>query len=65
VRGKGQDRRQAPLPGDGWAPKELLEHKDAAHRERIEGERAAIKQLKAQAATERAELESYIVTSRG
>ena len=45
--------------GDQWAPEKLIAHKDAAHRERIESERAAIRELKAQTKAERKELESY------
>ena len=41
------------------ASPQLLAKKDSDHRQRVEGERAALKQLKEQAKAERKELESF------
>jgi hypothetical protein len=54
-------RGRVPDPTDEYAPKELLAKKDADHRQRVEGERAALKQLKEETKRERAALESFIV----
>jgi hypothetical protein len=53
-----RERGGVPDPTDEYAPKELLAKKDADHRQRVEGERAALKQLKEETKRERAALES-------
>lgn len=59
-----RERGRVPDPTDEYAPKELLAKKDSDHRQRVEGERAALKQLKEQAKAERKELESFITKAR-
>ena len=53
------ERGRAPDPADEFSPKELLDKKDKAHRERVEGTRSSLKQLKEEARRVRRELESF------
>lgn len=55
--------RQAD-PSDEWAPKELLDRKDTAQRDRIANDRAAIKTLKEGAKRGRREHESFTAKRR-
>jgi hypothetical protein len=58
------ERGRVPDPTDAYVPKDVLERKDAAHRERVEGARAALKSLKEVAKRGRKELESFQAKGR-
>ena len=58
------ERGRVADAGDEFAPRELIAHKDAQHRDRVESRRAGLKQLKEEAKRVRKELESFITKAR-